>query len=162
MDRQSHKLKRAAAGVILQAVWRAVRSFLIADDGAALVELTLFVPLLVVASIYAMDFGLYFFHQIQAQNAAQSAVQYAIVTGYSPPFSSINQFTVNASRGTYCPSTSSPYLTSVNPNTTCPDGSNAGNYVQISTQATYQTLVPFGYFSNNSYSVSGSAWVRVQ
>jgi Flp pilus assembly protein TadG len=143
-------------------LWKAVRSFVLANGGAALVEFTLFAPLLVLSSVYTMDFGLYFLHQIQAQNAAQAAIQYAIVTGSSPPFSSIDQFTINTSTGPYCPSTSSPYLTSVASNATCSDGSIAGNYVGVATTKTYSTLVPFGYFSSGTYTVTGQAWVRVQ
>ena len=46
--------------------------------GAALVEFTLFAPLLVVMSIYTMDFGLLFYNKMELQNAAQAGAQWAI------------------------------------------------------------------------------------
>ena len=55
--------------------------FLVGEDGiagAALVEFTLFAPLLVIASIYTMDFGFLFYNQMEMQNAAQAGAQWAI------------------------------------------------------------------------------------
>ena len=48
------------------------------EAGAALIEFTLFAPLLVVMSMYTMDFGLFFFRQMEVQNAAQAGVDWAI------------------------------------------------------------------------------------
>ena len=47
-------------------------------EGAALVEFTIFAPLLVIMSIYTMDFGLLFFNKLEMQNAAQAGAQWAI------------------------------------------------------------------------------------
>src|SRR5262245_42622421 len=61
---------------------QAIRRFLVGEDGtagSAVVEFTLIAPLLVVASIYTMDFGLVFHKQMQVQNAAQAAVDWAVV-----------------------------------------------------------------------------------
>jgi Flp pilus assembly protein TadG len=55
--------------------------FLVGEDGiagAALVEFTLFAPLLVIASIYTMDFGLLFYNKMEMQNVAQAGAQWAI------------------------------------------------------------------------------------
>ena len=60
---------------------QAIRRFLVGEDGiagTALIEFTLFAPLLVVMSIYTMDFGLFFYRQMQVQNAAQAGVDWAI------------------------------------------------------------------------------------
>src|SRR5437588_2296974 len=60
---------------------QAIRRFLVGEDGiagAALIEFSLVAPLLVVMSIYTMDFGLYFYRQIQVQNAAQAGVDWAM------------------------------------------------------------------------------------
>ena len=128
-------------------------------SGAALVEFTIFAPLFVVASIYTADFGLYYFSQMKVQNAAQAGAQYAIVNAASPPFSSINDTTISSSTNYYCPSSLS---TPVALNSTCSDGSIAGKYITVSSQATYNTLVRFGLFSNATYPLAGSAMVRVQ
>jgi Flp pilus assembly protein TadG len=62
--------------------------FLVGEDGiagAALVEFTLFAPLLVIASIYTMDFGFLFYNKMEMQNAAQAAAQWAIANRtYNP------------------------------------------------------------------------------
>jgi Flp pilus assembly protein TadG len=55
---------------------QAIRSFLVGEDGkagSALIEFTLVAPMLVVMSIYTMDFGVLFYRQMQVQNAAASA-----------------------------------------------------------------------------------------
>src|SRR5262245_34757800 len=67
---------------------QAIRRFLVGDDGiagSALVEFALFAPLLVVASIYTMDFGLLFYRQMQVQNGAQAGVDWAMVNHISNP-----------------------------------------------------------------------------
>ena len=64
MSRQTPISKRTA-------IRQAIRSLMVGDDGAALVEFTLFAPLLVVMSIYTMDFGLVFINRIEVQNAAR-------------------------------------------------------------------------------------------
>jgi Flp pilus assembly protein TadG len=47
--------------------------------GAVLVEATIIVPtILVVMSIYAMDFGLIFYKKMEVQNAAQAGAQWAV------------------------------------------------------------------------------------
>ena len=46
--------------------------------GAALVEATIIVPILVVMSIYVMDFGLLFYSKMEMQNAAQAGAQWAV------------------------------------------------------------------------------------
>ena len=63
------------------AVRHAIRRFLVGEDGtegAALVEFTIFAPLLVIMSIYTMDFGLLFFNQLAMQNAAQAGAHWAL------------------------------------------------------------------------------------
>jgi hypothetical protein len=65
----------------ITAIRQAIRSFLVGEDGiagSALIEFTLLAPLLVVASIYTTDFGLYLCRNMQVQNAAQAGVDWAI------------------------------------------------------------------------------------
>ena len=74
MSRQTPISKRTARG-------QAVRRFMVGEDGiagAALIEFTIFAPLLVFMSIYTMDFGLLFFKKMDVQNAAQAGVDWAI------------------------------------------------------------------------------------
>ena len=46
--------------------------------GPVLVEATIIVPILVVMSVYVMDFGLTFYNKMEMQNAAQAGAQWAI------------------------------------------------------------------------------------
>jgi Flp pilus assembly protein TadG len=58
-----------------------IRRFMVEEDGiagAALVEFTIFAPMLVIMSIYTMDFGLVFYKKLELQNAAQAGAQWAI------------------------------------------------------------------------------------
>src|SRR4051812_3421382 len=59
----------------------AIRNFMFGEQGiagAAFVEFTLFAPMLVIASIYTMDFGLAFYYKMELQNVAQAGAQWAI------------------------------------------------------------------------------------
>jgi Flp pilus assembly protein TadG len=164
MSRQSPISKRTSG------IRQAIRMFMVGEDGisgAALVEITIFAPMLLVSSIYIMDYGLYFFKQMEVQNAAQASAQYAIVNASAPSATDFtgNQITINSpTQSYYCPpKTPPPYtLTSVAQNTTCPDGSIAGKYITVTATATYNSFVRFGAFSKSSYTITGFAMVRVQ
>ena len=61
---------------------QAIRRFLVGEDGeagSALIEFTICVPLLVAMSMYTIDFGWYFWRQMEVQNAAQAGVDWTIV-----------------------------------------------------------------------------------
>ena len=77
MSKQNSISKRTA-------IREAFRVFLFGEAGtagAALVEATIIVPILVVMSIYIMDFGLLFYNMNEMQNAAQAGAQWAIANG---------------------------------------------------------------------------------
>jgi Flp pilus assembly protein TadG len=57
---------------------RLSRALLTDNAGAALVEITLFLPVLALTAVAIINFGLYFWYEIQVQNAAQAAAQWAI------------------------------------------------------------------------------------
>ena len=63
------------------AIRHAFQRLMFGEDGTAgavLVEATIFVPILVVMSVYVMDFGLTFYNKIEMQNAAQAGAQWAV------------------------------------------------------------------------------------
>ena len=60
---------------------RWLRSLARDTDGAALIEITLFMPILVLMSVAIINFGLYFSYSIQVENAAQAGAQWAITNG---------------------------------------------------------------------------------
>jgi Flp pilus assembly protein TadG len=74
MPKQKSMSKRTA-------IRQAIRMFLVGEGGiagAALVEFTLIAPLLVIATVYTMDFGFLFYNKMEVQNAGQAGAQWAI------------------------------------------------------------------------------------
>jgi Flp pilus assembly protein TadG len=173
------------------AIRKAIRRFGAGDDGVALVEFTIFAPLLVIMSIYTMDFGLLFFNNIGMQNAAQAGVQWAIanriynsaqiqvaaknaVNLYSP----INFTTINVCSKQFCgcseDSSGNPTVTSLNANvpcnniTACTASSTCtkgivGTYVTVTvtTPHPYTPLAPFGLIAS-IYNLSATSTGRIQ
>ena len=60
------------------AIRQSFQSLMFGEDGAVLVEATIIVPILVVMSIYVMDFGLIFYNKTEVTNAAQAGAQWAV------------------------------------------------------------------------------------
>jgi Flp pilus assembly protein TadG len=72
------------------AIRLAFRTLMFGEEGTAgavLVEATIIVPMLVVLSIYAMDFGLLFYNKMEVQNAAQAGAQWAMANHTYAPYS---------------------------------------------------------------------------
>jgi Flp pilus assembly protein TadG len=167
---------------------QAIRRFLVGDEGiagAAFVELALFAPLLVVMSIYTMDFGLLFYRQMQVQNAAQAAVDWAIAnrifsgpaiteavtnatnwgTNISLPTNTLNP---NPIRRCGCPSTSGVTFTANTAPAPCPTcgGAVGGLYVTVQTQGTFNSssglLIRYGLFSSGTRTLTAQATARIQ
>jgi len=141
---------------------------MVEDDGAALIEFTLFAPLLVVMSIYVMDFGLLFTNRIEVQSASSAGLQWAIanrVYNSSDISTAVTRATNNAAISVSagypllrcgCPSGSGPStgvtFTTYNGATcaSCGGGLEGGLYATVKTQATYNALVSYGLFSGAS------------
>jgi Flp pilus assembly protein TadG len=156
-----------------------IRRFLVGADGiagAALIEFTLFAPMLVVMSIYTMDFGLSFYTRMQVQNAAQAGVDWTIVNHVFSD-AGIRAAVTNATTNTNisvstgypiercgCPSSTGVTFT---PNTApapcllC-SGSAGGLYVTVQTEATYNTLARYGLFSSATQTLTAQTTARIQ
>ncbi len=154
--------------------------------GAALIELTLFLPMLVLMAVAVMNFGLYFWYSIQVVNAAQAGAQWAINNAVSSGFSSttinkINNSGTNANNAAHpsffsaisvsssfscaCPSSLTsmpPWTTSCATGTACSDGSHPGAYAVVTATGTFTPFANYSSFFRSSYSLSSSATVRVQ
>ena len=146
----------------------ALRNFLVGPEGiegAALLEFTLFAPMLMLMIIGLTDYGLYIYRMTQVEVAAQAGTQYAIqrgtfnaagiaaaVANSGCPSGSCSVFgaTISASPAPFqfcgCPSNSGVIKIAAGACTggmVCPaDGSVAGTYVTVQTQAPYNTSVP--------------------
>ncbi len=172
------------------ALRQAFRRLMFGEDGtagAALVEATIIAPILVVMSIYVMDFGLLFYNKMETQNAAEAGAQWAIANGtYNSSDIQVaaqNATKLPASRVTVtscqfcgCSEDSSgnavvaqlttctpgtPTACTVAPNSTCNTSGVEGNYVTVSATTTYQSLVPFGLISS-TYTDTATTTARIQ
>jgi Flp pilus assembly protein TadG len=65
-----------------------LRSLASDTAGAALIEITLFMPILVLMAVAIINFGLYFSYAIQLENAAQAGAQWAITNAAQEGYSS--------------------------------------------------------------------------
>jgi len=165
---------------------QAIRRLLVGENGiagSALIEFTLFAPLLVVMSIYAMDFGFFFYRQMQVQNAAQAGVDWAIanhVFNAAVITAAVNNATnyanITVSTGypieqCGCPSSTGVTLTANTAPAPCPlcntlvggitVTSDGGLYVTVQTEATYNSLTGYGLFSNAT-PLPAKATTRIQ
>ena len=61
---------------------RWLRSLASDTAGAALIEITLFMPILVLMAVAIMNFGFYFSYQIRVENSAQAGAQWAITNAW--------------------------------------------------------------------------------
>jgi Flp pilus assembly protein TadG len=97
------------------AIRQAIQRLMFEEDGAVLVEATLIAPILVVMSVYVMDFGLSFYYKMEMQNAAQAGAQWAIANGVynssSIQVAAQNATQLPAAGTSACTATSPPCVT---------------------------------------------------
>ena len=162
----------------ITAIRQAIRSFMVGEDGSALIEFTVLAPLLVVISIYTMDFGFYFYRNMQVQNAAQAGIDWAIanrifngaaITAAVTNATNYTDITVSTPTPPWCGCPSSTGVTPtgfydpVTATCTTPCGSSkAGLYVTVQTQATWNSLIPYGLFSSATRTLTAQGTARIQ
>ena len=171
------------------AIRHAFQRLMFGEDGtagAALVEATIFVPILVAMAVYLADFGLIFYNKMEMQNAAQAGAQWAIANRIYN-CGSISTAATNATQRSgvtvtsyeFCgcstnssgnPVVTDPNLTTctaaactVAPNSTCNTSGVVGNYVTVKATPTtpYHSFVPFGLISSTP-NISATTTVRIQ
>ena len=156
-----------------RAILEAIRSVAVGNEGAAVVELTMFAPILLGAAVCTTELGLGMYRNMQVQHAAQAGAQYAISHGYDS--AAISSAVTNATAyaaisaspapNQFCGCPSSTGVTSVTCGSTCTGGVAAGTYVTVSAGATYNTLVPYqGVIPglSNSFNLARQATVRIK
>ena len=154
---------------------QAIRRFLVGEAGSALVEFTLVAPMLVAMSIYTMDFGLFYYREMQVQNAAQAGVDWAIAN-HIYNNAAVNTAVTNATNYTNisvstgypkeqcgCPSSTGVTFTTFTPGTPCSScGSlRGGLYVTVQTQATWNSFIRYGLFSSATRTLTAQATARI-
>jgi Flp pilus assembly protein TadG len=158
---------------------QAIRRFLVGEDGiagSALIEFAVCAPMLVVMSIYTMDFSLAFYRQMQVQNAAQAGVDWAmanhivnaaaitsaVTNAATPPVSVSTGYPIEQCG---CPSSTGVTLTANTAPTPCPvcaGGAAGGLYVTVQTQDTWNAFISYDLFSSGSRTFTASATARIQ
>ena len=158
---------------------RALRGFPGAGGGVSAVEFAFVVPIAVYLFAGAVDYGLAFYLQMQAQQAAQAGTQYAVIHGFNPQAAStdassptaISNAVVNATtfsgiaaspaQNSYCGCASAKGVVKQDCGEICSDGTSAGIYLTVSASGTYNTLMPYPVIPK-SFKLSGSATVRMR
>ena len=143
----------------------------IRDDrcGVAAIEFAVMAPALVMMTICTVDLGMGIYRNMQVQNAAQAGAQYAMMHVFDP-----NQIASVVSSATglsgisaspapvqYCGCATGAGVSNIGCGSTCPAGAIYGNYVQVSTQGTYTTLLPYPMIAS-SFTLTAQSNVRVQ
>jgi Flp pilus assembly protein TadG len=178
-SRQKFLPKRTA----MRQVFRRLMS---GEEGGAIVEATIIVPILVAMGVYAADFGLLFYNKIEVQNAAQAGAQWAIANrpynSYNPTAiqaagqsaTSLSGVTVTPSEFCGCSTDSSgnPVVTQLASGactgttnvvqSACPSGHGVvGNYVTVTAAYAYTSFVPTRLIASTPTN-SATATARIQ
>jgi len=139
-----------------------------AIEGTAAIEFGFLAPILALMVVGVADFGMGIYRKMQVQNAAQAGAQYAMLHGFSASISTaVTSASTFAGISAYpapnqfcgCPTSSG--VTTAACNSTCADGSVSGNYVTVSSQGTYETILPYPAIPN-SFTFSAQSTVRIQ
>jgi Flp pilus assembly protein TadG len=169
------------------AIRQALRRLLFEEDGAALVEATIFAPILVAMGVYTADFGLLFYAKMQMQNAAQAGAQWAVanrvyncssISTAAQNATQVSAVTVTSYQFCSCSIDSSGNANLTDPNSTtctvaactsapgspCNTSGVLGNYVTVKAAPTtaYHALVPFRLITSGAYDTSARTTVRIQ
>jgi Flp pilus assembly protein TadG len=164
--------------LLKRAIWKTVRRIIAGVNdasGAALVEFTIFAPMLLAMAIYTMDYGLLTFNMMEVQNAAQAGAQYAVVnnsydsTAISTAVTGATKFTaVTATSSEFCGCPAAAAVTFCSASCgTCNTGTCAttvqGHYITVTaTPATpYTPLITYGLVGS-SYDISAKSTVRIR
>lgn len=141
------------------------------DDaaGVASIELAVMAPALVVMMICTVDLGMGIYRNMQVQNAAQAGAQYAMMHPFDAKQIASIVSSATGSQGIsaspaplqYCGCATTAGVSNVACGSTCPAGAIYGNYVQVSTQGTYTTLLPYPVIAS-SFTLTAQSNVRVQ
>jgi len=137
--------------------------------GTAAVEFAIFAPGLILMMVMTADLALGIYCKMRVQNAAQFGTEYAVVHGFDATAitnavssnTSVSGLSVTPPPYQFCGCAASSGINTTGCSSPCPDGSSAGVYVSVSTQGTYNTLIPYPLVQN-SYTFATQATVRIQ
>ena len=170
------------SGVKTFVTLRAIRNFASGAEGTAgtsLIEFALVAPILILIFTGTIEFGLYLYRQMEVQDAAQAGALYAAVCAASTSdatcsytSSSVTTAMTNATPlgvnktyyppACYCPNaTGSPTLCTGTP-PACAGSVTPGYYVKVEATATYNPVTTALFLAQATYTLTASAFVRIQ
>jgi len=151
---------------------RSLRQLVSREDGvrgASMIEFAIIAPMLIAATVCAVDLGMVSYRNLQVQDAAQTGAQYAALHGFNT--SNISSAITNATSYAgisaspaptqFCGCASTSGISTIACGSQCPGAIAAGTYVTASAQATYTTILPYPVIQN-SYALSAQSTVRIQ
>jgi Flp pilus assembly protein TadG len=142
------------------------------DDGirgVVAIEFAIVAIVLVVLMVCTVDLGMGFYRKMQVQNAAQAGAQYAAARGFAESSitnavtaaSSFSGISASPAPTQFCGCPSNTGVTSVSCSATCTGGSAPGNYVSVSAQGTYTTILSYPLIPN-AFILTSQSTVRIQ
>ncbi len=138
-------------------------------SGAAAIEFGVVVPMLALMVTAVIDLGLGIYSKMQLEDAAQAGVEWAIRNGFDANAISAavtnatnsSKITANPAPVQYCGCASTSSISSATCGTTCPDGAQAGTYVTVSAQVTYNTTLNYPMVPS-TYNFATQSTARLQ
>ena len=145
------------------------RQYVNGSRGTAAVEFAIFAPGLILMMVMTADLALGIYCKMRVQNAAQFGTEYAVVHGFDATAitnavssnTNVSGLSVTPPPYQFCGCAASSGINTTGCSSPCPDGSSAGVYATVSTQGTYNTLIPYPLVKN-SYTFATQATVRIQ
>jgi Flp pilus assembly protein TadG len=151
-----------------QAIHRSVTMAWRDSRGVAAIELALIAPILALLLICTADLGLGIYRKMQVQNAAQAGAQLAALKGFdanaiSNAVASATSLAVAASPAPsqFCGCATTTAVNTAVCNTPCAGGGIAGNYVKVSAQSNYTTLLIYPLLPR-SFTFTVQSTVKIQ
>lgn len=148
---------------------RLLKTFCADRRGVAAVEFILVTPFVLYLAVGAIDYGMLTYRTMQVHDAAQTGMEYAAAAQTTNSQSIANVVTnattftsvaASPAPATYYGCVSNGALQVVSQGTICPDGSAAGEYLNVYASATYNTILTYPAFPS-VFSLSGQATVRM-
>jgi Flp pilus assembly protein TadG len=136
--------------------------------GAAGIEFAILASILIVMAIGVVDVGMGFYRKMQVQNAAQAGAYYAMRHGFAPTSianavtaaTAFSGISASPAPRQYCGCPSNTGIATIDCSSTCPDGSTAAKYVEVSAQGTYNTILIYPSFPQ-SFPLASMSTVRL-
>ena len=146
-----------------------LRRLLGATEGNIAIEFALVAPILLLVLVGTVDFGLACYYRMATQHAAQIGAEHAALHGFDAAAigtamrnaTAVGTVAANPPPAQSCGCVSGIGFAGQVCGTTCPDGGTAGNYVTVTAELVYTTILPYPGIPE-SFTFSEASFIRVQ